>query len=183
MLNSRWIGPKCRNPPVSSRHHSPFATAPGTRAHSSNSGARAFSPMLPDVTTVQANTATFSASSTGVTSGRPPGGAPAMVTPRRAPWWPSATQSTHWAPTAASRRHCGQAGPPQRVQVSAVARSGCRTQTVGAASEGVEKPPRAAAGGTRLLDTLPEGGPPGSGGVGGPAAWDTSVRELDPLDD
>ena len=37
-----------------------------------------------------------SATSVGVTSGRPPGSAPAMVTPRRSPRRPSPTQSTHW---------------------------------------------------------------------------------------
>ena len=81
---------------MSTRHHSPSATAPGTSAQSWNSGARSFLETLPEVATVQAKTATLSATSVGVTSGRPPGSAPAMVTPRRTPRWPSPTQSTHW---------------------------------------------------------------------------------------
>ncbi len=96
MLNSRWMGPKCRKPPVSSRHHSPSATAVGTSAHSWKSGARSLREMLPEVATVQAKTATLSPTSVGVTNVRPPGSAPAIVTPRRAPRRPSPTQSTHW---------------------------------------------------------------------------------------
>ena len=78
------------------RHHSPSATAAGTSAHCWNSGARSFLETLPEVATVHAKTATLSATSVGVTSGRPPGCAPAIVTPRRTPRLPSPTQSTHW---------------------------------------------------------------------------------------
>ena len=98
--------------------------------------------MLRACDTVHRKTATFSAISTGTTSGRWPGSAPATVRQRRMPRLAARTQSTHWAPTDADCRHSGHAGRSHRVQVSAVARSGWRTHTaVGGAAGGPPYPP------------------------------------------
>ena len=81
---------------MSTRHHSPSATAPGTSAQSWNSGARSFLDTLPEVATVQAKTATLSATSVGhderasARLGARDGHAAARTASA------SPTQSTHW---------------------------------------------------------------------------------------
>ncbi len=57
--------------------------------------------------------------------------APATVRGTAARWpLASATQARQWKPTLAGVRHSGHAGRPQRLQDSAVLRSGCHEQVV-----------------------------------------------------
>ncbi len=119
----------CRNADPSSRQYSPStATLIGTSSSSSNS----FEPVLPvsppgAVATVTTNATTLSRpriseTTPGRATIRPPYGALA----RRTVALPCFTQSGHWKPTAAGRRHSGQIGRSQRVQDTHVSRSGCR---------------------------------------------------------
>ena len=80
--------------------------------------------MLRACTTVQTKTATLSAIRIGTTNGRPPGSAPATVRQRRTPPAGRAHAVDALVADRGRCRHSGQAGRPQRVQVSAVGRSG-----------------------------------------------------------
>ncbi len=62
---------------------------------------------------------------------------PKTVRAWRTVFAPSATQSTHWMPTAAGRWHSGQVGRMHRWQRTYDSRSGCRGHTgTGATASG-----------------------------------------------
>src|SRR3954464_13631981 len=106
------------NPDVTSRYHSPFATA---GANSAQSAWRPVALRLPVCADSSRNTMTFATMSIFVTG---------KVAPRS---WrftrsvrggaASFTHCQHCEPTDASRRQSGHAGRPQRVQWRAVSRS------------------------------------------------------------
>ena len=127
MLVAMWIRLPCRNPAVSSRQYSPDATSAGIRPPCRYSvGQRQIHrrPRLHRGHQEERQVDADQHHRDDRLLAEPRAGDRA-----RRRWSPpaaSATQARQWKPTLAGVRHSGQAGRPQRVQVSAVARSGCQ---------------------------------------------------------
>ncbi len=122
MLNAMWkmLPSLCAKAEVRNRHGSLRPS----------SGTNAMRSLTPGTTSWARNTARQMPMIVVVTTGRPSVTAPPKtVRPWRTVFRPSATQSTHWMPTAAGRWHSGQAGRMQRWHRTYDSRSGCRGHT------------------------------------------------------
>jgi len=107
MLNAMCMSDPCANAEVMKRHGSDWPSTGENQICRSN----------PGTADCARNTATQIPMSVIVTTGRPSVTAPPKtVRTCRTVFAPSATQSTHWMPTAAGRWHSGQVGRMQRWQ-------------------------------------------------------------------
>ncbi len=107
MLNAMWVMPPCANAEVRNRHGSLCARA----------GTNAIWSCTAGLTYCATNTNRQMPMIVIVATGRPSvTEPPKTVRACRTVFAPSATQSTHWMPTAAGRWHSGQVGRMQRWQ-------------------------------------------------------------------